>query len=147
MRILVLGAGGVGAAVAPIAARRGFFERLVLADLDGSRAQAAAARVGDERFAGVELDASDPAAGRRRATNLHHVVDNEESMGRDGTQAVVWQTAINPVVALELLAEGVWKGAGVLGPKAFDAVPFLDLPADYGSPHGVEERDPEHPLA
>jgi saccharopine dehydrogenase (NAD+, L-lysine forming) len=50
------------------------------------------------------------------------------------------------VVALELLASGVWQGAGVLGPEAFDAVPFLDLLADYGSPHAVEERDPADPL-
>ena len=47
--------------------------------------------------------------------------------GDYGSQAVVWQTAINPVVALELLAAGTWTGAGVLGPEAFDAVPFLDL--------------------
>ena len=60
----------------------------------------------------------------------------------DGTQAVVWQTAINPVVALELLASGTWSGAGVLGPEAFDAVPFLDLLGDYGSPHGVDEHTP-----
>ena len=64
----------------------------------------------------------------------------------DGAQAVVWQTAINPVVALELLAEGTWSGAGVLGPEAFDAAPFLALLADYGSPHGFEERDPAAPL-
>ena len=61
---------------------------------------------------------------------------------RDGAQAVVWQTAINPVVALELLASGTWSGTGVLGPEAFDAVPFLDLLGDYGSPHGVDERTP-----
>ncbi len=78
--------------------------------------------------------------GNPRATYLYHVVDNEESMRRDGAQAVVWQTAVNPVVALELLAEGVWQGAGVLGPEAFDAVPFLDLLAEHGSPHAVEER-------
>ncbi|MGH3001212.1 MAG: saccharopine dehydrogenase family protein [Gaiellaceae bacterium] len=78
--------------------------------------------------------------GEARATYLYHVVDNEESMRRDGAQAVVWQTALNPVVALELLAEGVWKGTGVLGPEAFDAVPFLDLLAEHGAPHGVDER-------
>jgi hypothetical protein len=39
-------------------------------------------------------------------------------------QYVLWQTAINPVVALELLAAGTWSGAGVLGPEVFDAVPF-----------------------
>jgi saccharopine dehydrogenase-like NADP-dependent oxidoreductase len=85
--------------------------------------------------------------GAPRATYLHHVVDNEESMGRDGVQAVVWQTALNPVIALELLASGVWSGAGVLGPEAFDAVPFLDLLAGHGSPHAVQERDPADPAA
>jgi saccharopine dehydrogenase-like NADP-dependent oxidoreductase len=80
--------------------------------------------------------------GNARATYLYHVADNEETMRKDGSQAVVWQTAINPVVALELLAEGVWNGVGVLGPEALDAVPFLDLLAEYGSPHGVDERTP-----
>jgi saccharopine dehydrogenase (NAD+, L-lysine-forming) len=80
--------------------------------------------------------------GRPRATYLYHVVSNEETMARDGAQAVVWQTAINPVIALELLASGTWSGTGVLGPEAFDAVPFLDLLRDYGSPHGIDERTP-----
>ena len=84
--------------------------------------------------------------GRPRATYLYHVADNERTMREDGCQAVVWQTAVNPVIALELLAEGTWSGAGVLGPEAFDAAPFLDRLADYGTPHGVQERDPEHPL-
>lgn len=84
--------------------------------------------------------------GAPRATYLYHLVDNEKTMREDGCQAVVWQTAINPVVALELLAEGVWSGAGVLGPEAFEAQPFLDLLADYGAPHGVDERDPADPL-
>jgi saccharopine dehydrogenase (NAD+, L-lysine-forming) len=80
--------------------------------------------------------------GQPKATYLYHVVSNEETMARDGAQAVVWQTAINPVVALELLATGTWSGTGVLGPEAFDAVPFLDLLGDYGSPHGIDERTP-----
>ena len=41
---------------------------------------------------------------------------------------------------MELLAERRWQGTGVLGPEAFDAVPFLDLLADYGAPHGIEDR-------
>ncbi len=77
--------------------------------------------------------------GRPRSTYLYHVVDNEWSMREYGHQCVVWQTAVNPVVALELLARGAWKGAGVLGPEAFDAVPFLDLLTEYGSPWG--QRD------
>ena len=55
------------------------------------------------------------------------------------SQAVVWQTAINPVVALELLDEGVWKGTGVLGPEAFPPKPFLERLAELGSPHGQIE--------
>jgi saccharopine dehydrogenase (NAD+, L-lysine forming) len=82
------------------------------------------------------------AAGGEREVYLYHVVDNEETWGRDRAQAVVWQTAINPVVALELLANGAWGGAGVLGPEAFDPIPFLDLLNDYGSPWRIEERSP-----
>ena len=81
--------------------------------------------------------------GSPREVYLHHVVDNEETWSRDGAQAVVWQTAINPVIALELLAGGIWAGAGVLGPEAFEPRPFLDLLHDYGSPWGMEERSPQ----
>lgn len=77
--------------------------------------------------------------GQPRSTYLYHVVDNEWSMQEYGHQCVVWQTAVNPVVALELLATGVWQGTGVLGPEAFDAVPFLDLLTEYGSPWGQRE--------
>ena len=77
--------------------------------------------------------------GEPRSTYLYHVVDNDWSMKEYGHQCVVWQTAINPVVALELLANGTWSGAGVLGPEAFDAVPFLELLTDYGSPWGQME--------
>ena len=77
--------------------------------------------------------------GEPRSTYLYHVSDNEQTMREYGSQAVVLQTALNPVVALELLANGAWSGAGVLGPEAFDAVPFLDLLAAYGEPHGQLE--------
>jgi saccharopine dehydrogenase-like NADP-dependent oxidoreductase len=85
--------------------------------------------------------------GAPREVYLHHVVDNAWSMAEYGAQCVVWQTAVNPVVALELLADGRWSGVGVLGPEAFDAVPFLDLlaapePAGYGSAWGLDEREP-----
>jgi saccharopine dehydrogenase (NAD+, L-lysine-forming) len=77
--------------------------------------------------------------GQPRQVYLYHVVDNAWSMAEYGSQAVVWQTAVNPVVALELLARGTWQGSGVLGPEAFDAVPFLDLLTEYGSPWGLRE--------
>jgi saccharopine dehydrogenase-like NADP-dependent oxidoreductase len=77
-----------------------------------------------------------------REVYLHHVVDNAWSMAEYGSQAVVWQTAVNPVVALELIDSGAWSGAGVLGPEALPAQPFLDLLTDYGSPWACEERTP-----
>jgi saccharopine dehydrogenase-like NADP-dependent oxidoreductase len=78
-------------------------------------------------------------SGEPREVYLYHVVDNEWSMKEYGAQAVVWQTAINPVIALELLAGGVWAGTGVLGPEAFAAGTFLDLLTEYGSPWGMVE--------
>jgi saccharopine dehydrogenase (NAD+, L-lysine forming) len=85
--------------------------------------------------------------GRPRQVYLSHVVDNADSMRDYGAQCVVWQTAVNPVVALELLAGGSWSGAGVLGPEALDAQPFLDLlaadgPDGYASPWQLDDRPP-----
>src|SRR6202050_2879509 len=77
--------------------------------------------------------------GQPRSPYLYHVVDNETTMREYSSQAVVWQTAVNPAVALELLDRGDWKGAGVLGPEAFAPKPFLELLAEYGSPHGQVE--------
>lgn len=83
--------------------------------------------------------------GSPRSSYLYHVADNERTMAEYGSQAVVWQTALNPLIALELLAAGTWSGTGVLGPEAFPARPFLDLlsapaPAGYGSPWGIQEK-------
>ena len=80
--------------------------------------------------------------GAPREVYLYHVVDNAWSMAEYGSQAVVWQTAVNPVVALELIDSGAWSGAGVLGPEALPPRPFLDLLTDYGSPWALEERTP-----
>ncbi len=78
--------------------------------------------------------------GRPRSSYLYHVVDNAWSMAEYGCQAVVWQTAVNPMVALELMAAGTWSGSGVLGPEAFDARPYLELLAGgYQSPWGIME--------
>ncbi|MEU6986751.1 saccharopine dehydrogenase C-terminal domain-containing protein [Streptomyces sp. NPDC046324] len=78
--------------------------------------------------------------GRPREVYLYHVVDNEWSMREYGSQAVVWQTAINPVAALELVASGAWHGRGVLGPEAMEPQPFLDLLTEYGAPWGMREQ-------
>jgi saccharopine dehydrogenase (NAD+, L-lysine-forming) len=80
--------------------------------------------------------------GNPREVYLYQVADNEQCMREWGSQAVVWQTAVNPIVAMELIAAGTWSGAGVLGPEAFDPMPFLDLLPEYGAPWGMVERTP-----
>ncbi|AXO33318.1 saccharopine dehydrogenase family protein [Micromonospora sp. B006] len=96
-------------------------------------------RMSGKTCAGTYVTGTGPD-GQPRRVYLYHVVDNEWSMSEYGHQAVVWQTAVNPVVALELLATGAWSGTGVLGPEAFPPTPFLDLLTGYGSPWGMEER-------
>jgi saccharopine dehydrogenase-like NADP-dependent oxidoreductase len=87
MRILLIGAGGVGDAIAKIAARRDFFELLVVSDYDEARARRTvdwiAARhghAGAARFATAQVDASDPevvasVARGHRATHVMNAVE------------------------------------------------------------------------
>ncbi|OKI25048.1 saccharopine dehydrogenase C-terminal domain-containing protein [Streptomyces sp. CB03911] len=77
--------------------------------------------------------------GAPREVYLYHVADNETTMAEYGSQAVVWQTAINPVIALELIAAGTWSATGVQGPEALAPRPFLDLLNAYGAPWGLRE--------
>lgn len=80
-------------------------------------------------------------SGKPRAVYLYHVVDNAWSMEHYGDQAVVWQTAINPVIAMELIHEGIWKPEGVNGPEWFPAKPYLDKLEQYGTSWGIREED------
>ncbi|MEY4418063.1 MAG: hypothetical protein RIQ88_501 [Actinomycetota bacterium] len=87
--------------------------------------------------------------GTPRATYLYHVADNAETMAKIEAQAVVAQTAFNPVIALELISQGIWEGVGVMGPEEFDAKPFLDLmssAAGYQEKWVAQERLPASPL-
>src|SRR5215472_12938957 len=66
MRVLLVGAGGVGTALTRIAARRTFLTHMVVADYDLSRAEAAVVALGEhgDRFSAQRLDASDSGAVR-----------------------------------------------------------------------------------
>ncbi len=77
--------------------------------------------------------------GKPRQVYIYQVADNEECMRRLGCQAVVAQTAFNPVIGWELLEHGIWKGSGVLGPEAFDPIPFMERMESYGFPYKVKE--------
>lgn len=102
-------------------------------------------RMTGKTCAGVWVSGLGPD-GKPREVYLYHVSDNEDTMREYQSQCVVWQTALNPVIALELLATGVWSGVGVRGPEAFDAEPYLTLMAadqadgGYGQPWGMEDR-------
>ena len=101
------------------------------------------AELGDRMRGKTCAGTSSPAparTARRARVYLYHVVDNEQAMREYGHQAVVLQTAFNPVVALELLDAGVWPGTGVLGPEAFPPRRSSTCSADYGSPTGISER-------
>jgi saccharopine dehydrogenase (NAD+, L-lysine-forming) len=78
-----------------------------------------------------------------RAVYIYNVVDNDWAMKEYGDQAVVWQTAINPVIAMELINRGKWKpSSGINGPEWFDSKPFLELLKEYGAEWKIREEDP-----
>ena len=82
--------------------------------------------------------------GMERSVYIYQLVDNEECMKRYGSQAVVAQTAFNPVIMMELLARGIWKDSGVLGPENFPSEPFMKRMESYNFPAGMMEMDSEY---
>jgi saccharopine dehydrogenase (NAD+, L-lysine-forming) len=78
-------------------------------------------------------------AGKPRQVYIYQVADNATTMSKYGVQAVVWQTAVCPVIAMELLETGVWQGMGVMGPEAFDPDPFMEKMAGFEFPYGIKE--------
>ena len=77
--------------------------------------------------------------GKKKEVYLYQVADNQQCMQTWGCQAVVAQTAFSAVIAMDLLKHGQWKGAGVLGPEAFEPVPFIEKMAEYSFPYGMKE--------
>ncbi len=83
--------------------------------------------------------------GKPREVFLYQMTDASRTWQQYGLQAVAWQTGFNPVIAMELLASGAWKGSGVLGPEPFDPDPYLALLDRYGIHHDMVEMQPgEH---
>jgi saccharopine dehydrogenase (NAD+, L-lysine-forming) len=77
--------------------------------------------------------------GQPKQVYIYQVADNEDCMKNWGCQAVVAQTAFNAVIGWELLKDEIWTGIGVLGPEAFDPIPFMKKMSDYGFPYGIQE--------
>lgn len=80
--------------------------------------------------------------GQPREIYHYQMCDAQEALRDHGLQPVAWQTGFNPVLAMELLAEGAWAGAGVRGPESFDPDPFLALMDRYGIHHAISELEP-----
>ena len=81
--------------------------------------------------------------GRHREVYIYQVADNAQCMKRWGCQAVVAQTAVGAVIGWDLIEHGQWQGAGVLGPEAFDPLPFMQKMIEYEFPYGIKEMTPE----
>ena len=86
MRILLVGAGGVGNAIAKIAARRTFFEAMIVSDYDLARAESTVAWIEERHperkgvFLAARLDASNPddvaaVARQHGATHIMNAVE------------------------------------------------------------------------
>lgn len=82
--------------------------------------------------------------GMERSIYIYQLVDNEDCMKRYGSQAVVAQTAFNPVIMMELVAKGLWTGSGILGPENFAPEPFMERMEKYQFPPGMMEMDSEY---
>jgi saccharopine dehydrogenase (NAD+, L-lysine-forming) len=107
VRILLVGAGGVGGAFTAIAARRDFFETIVVADYDRSRAEQAAAT--DGRYVAAQVDASnaDSVTTLCREHRITHVMN-----------------AVDPVFNMPIFTGAFAAGAD-----------YLDMAMSLSKPH------------
>jgi saccharopine dehydrogenase (NAD+, L-lysine-forming) len=101
------------------------------------------AKIGDRMFGktAAGLWVKGLKDGMERSIYIYQVADNQACMRELGSQAVVAQTAFNPLIMMELLAKGIWKSKGVQNPEAFPAEPFMARMAGCGFPPGMVEMD------
>ncbi|MDR1029187.1 MAG: saccharopine dehydrogenase NADP-binding domain-containing protein [Clostridiales Family XIII bacterium] len=82
--------------------------------------------------------------GKRRSVYLYQVADNQTCLKKYGTNSVVAQTAVGPVIMLELIDKGIWNLKGVHGPESFPPEPFVERLAKYEFPAGLLEMDSDY---
>ncbi|HYN75048.1 MAG TPA: saccharopine dehydrogenase C-terminal domain-containing protein [Candidatus Limnocylindria bacterium] len=85
--------------------------------------------------------------GKPREIFSYQMCDAQETMRSHGLQPVAWQAGFNPVVAMELLAEGAWQGAGVLSAESFDPDPYLAILDRDGIHHATIDIEPGRAFA
>jgi saccharopine dehydrogenase-like NADP-dependent oxidoreductase len=77
--------------------------------------------------------------GEPRTFYIYNVSDHESAYRELGVQATAFQTGIPPVIAARLVAQGIWRGAGVMSPEQFDPDPFLYHLSREGMPWHVRD--------
>jgi len=82
--------------------------------------------------------------GMTRSVYIYQVADTEVCQAKYGTNSVVAQTAVGPVIMMELVAKGIWKLDGVHGPESFDPDPFVERLEKYEFPAGIREMSSEY---
>ena len=157
MKVLVVGTGGVGAAVAAVAKRRDFFERMTFADLDPARPQALVEREGDDRFVAAQVDASskDSLVGLLRESEADAILNAadprfnppilEAALEYGCTYLDMAMTLSGPDVMLgaeQLAADERWKERGLLALSGIGVEPGLaNVFARYAADHLFAEID------
>ena len=77
--------------------------------------------------------------GEPKAYYIYNVTDHETVFKELGVQATAYQTGIPPVIAARLIAQGVWRGTGVMSPEQFNPDPFLEQLVREGMPWRVRD--------
>src|SRR5947207_11376201 len=151
MRVLLVGAGGVGSAAVRVAARRDFFERWVVADHDAARAARAVSTVDDDRFVAARVDASSTAGvadlcRQHGITHVFNAVDPRFVMPVFGAAFDAGADYLDMAMSLsrpgvrlgdeQFAMEPAWRDAGRLALVGMGVEPGLsDVFARYAADH------------
>src|SRR3954464_4043766 len=157
MKVLVVGTGAVGAAVAAVARRRDFFERVAVAGPARGRPVSVLHREGDDRFAAAQVDAGDKEAlvGLLRETEADAVLNAadprfnppilEAAFEYGCTYLDMAMTLSGPDVLLgeeEFDQHERWRERGLLALAGIGVEPGLaDVFARYAADHLFDEID------
>lgn len=88
----------------------------------------------------VGVDCKGIKDGREKEYFIYQPFDNGQSMRDWGMQAVVAQTGFGAALAIELMAKGIWREAGVFSPEYFAPEPYMELMKESGFIYKIEER-------
>lgn len=78
--------------------------------------------------------------GKEKSIYIYNVCDHQTCYKELGSQAVAYTTGVPAMIGAALVAEGVWKSAGVHNVEEFDPDPFMDALNRFGLPWVVEEN-------